>query len=320
MQLIKPDLIILVTGACGRIGTELVRTLRHRHGKASVIATDIRPESIILITEGRYKYLDVMDKPALGKFVVNNGVTHIYHLAAMLSAKGENDSLSAWNTNVNGLLNVLEIAAMHQVKQVFWPSSIAVFGPASPRSNCGQDALPDPASVYGISKHAGEYWCRYYYERFGLDVRSLRYPGLIGYSLKAGGDTTDYAAEIFHQAVEECAYTCFLKGDTSLPMMYMPDAVRAMLELMDAPLDRVRKVTSYNVAAMSFTPLELAAEVQTYKPGFRMTCKPDYRQKIADTWPSSIEDRQARQDWGWMPHYNIFMMTMDMFYNLQPRK
>jgi len=316
MQLIKPDRVILVTGACGQIGTELVRTLRERYGRPCVIATDIFPERTSFFEDGLYMFLDVMDGSAIRKVICERGVTHIYHLAAILSANGEQNPKDAWEINMNGLLNILEAAKNNHVQQVFWPSSIAVFGPASTKNNCPQDALPDPATVYGISKLAGEYWCRYYHDQYGLDVRSLRYPGLISHSAKAGGGTTDYAVEIFHKAISDGTYECFLRENTNLPMMYMKDAVRAAIELMEASLEKVSKVNSYNVAGMSFTPLELASEINTYVNNFKITYKPDHRQRIADSWPYFINDSQAREDWGWMPQYNMFTMTRDMMAKL----
>lgn len=320
MQLIKPNKVILVTGACGQIGTELVKFLRRLHGRGSVIASDIKPESSALISEGQYTFLDVLDKGAVAKTVSTCGVTHIYHLAAVLSASGEEKPRNTWEINMNGLLNILEVARQQQLSQVFWPSSIAVFGPASVQDNCPQEALPEPETVYGISKLAGEHWCRYYRDRYGLDVRSLRYPGLISHSAMAGGGTTDYAVDIFHKAITEQQYHCFLREDTKLPMMYMPDAVRATVELMEAPREKVSQVSAYNIAAMSFTPMELAAEVGSYVPNFKMQYQPDHRQRIADSWPGAIDDRRARQDWGWVPHYNMYMMTMDMMGKLSPRK
>jgi len=320
MQLIKPNKVILVTGACGQIGTELVRFLRRFYGRGSVIASDIKPESSALLSEGQYTYLDVLDMGAISKAVISYGVTHIYHMASILSANGEQNPQESWNFNMHSLLNMLEVARQQQISQVFWPSSIAVFGPASTKDNCPQEALPDPSTVYGISKLAGENWCRYYRERYGLDVRSLRYPGLISHSAKPVEGTTDYAVDIFHKAITERQYDCFLREDTRLPMMYMPDALRATVELMEAPLENVKGISAYNIAAMSFTPIELAAEIDTYVPDFKMTYRPDYRQRIADSCPFAIDDRKARQDWGWMPHYNMFTMTMDIMRKLSTKK
>jgi len=320
MQLIKPSTTILVTGACGQIGSELVKSLRMRHGKNAVIATDTNPESSALLMEGHYNYLDVMDKGSLQRVIKQFDISIIYHLAEAPPADGEERPIQTWDVNINGLLNVLEAARLNQIKQVFWPSSAAVFGQASPKNNCRQDALPDPGTAFGISKCTGEYWCRYYHNRYGMDIRSLRYPGLISATGKRGGGASDYAMDIFYQACAKRNYTCFLNENTSLPMMYMPDAIRATQELMDAPLNNVCRVTAYNIAAMSFTPAELAREVQTYVPEFKIDYQPDDRQKIADSWPFLINDRQARQDWGWMPHYNMFMMAMDIFHDLQRKK
>ena len=312
MEQSKTNKIILVTGACGQIGTELVKFLRQVNGSECVIASDIKPETYDLLKEGQYKFLDVLDIVSLEKIVKNCGVTHIYHLAAILSANGEQRPLQTWDVNMTSLLNVLEVARLNNVEQVFWPSSIAVFGQASPKNNCSQLAIHDPSTVYGISKSAGEYWCRYYYEQYGLDIRSLRYPGLISHSAEAGGGTTDYVVAIFHKAITEGAYECFLNEHTNLPMMYMEDALRATVELMEASLEGISKITSYNIAGMSFTPFELATEISTYIDDFLITYKPDHRQRIADSWPYIIDDNQAKQDWGWTPQYNISTMTVDM--------
>jgi nucleoside-diphosphate-sugar epimerase len=311
----RKEPVLLVTGACGQIGTELVKALRAKYGRTAVIASDIRGESAS--EEEPYLQLDVLDKSALSKAVRELGVSHIYHLAAVLSASGEKDPEAAWHLNIQSLLNVLDVARHHQLQQVFWPSSIAVFGPEAPKVLCPQNARTEPTTVYGISKSAGEQWCRYYFEQYGLDVRSLRFPGLISHSSPAGGGTTDYAVDIFHQALESGVYSCFLKPDTRLPMLYMDDAVRATLELMDANRAQLTVRTAYNLAGLSFTPAELARELQARLPGFQMNYQPDERQKIADSWPWSINDQAARKDWGWQPAYDLGRMCTVMWQALQ---
>lgn len=307
---------ILVTGACGQIGTELVKALRQKYGKDSVIATDIRDVNDALCADGPYFKLDVLDRYELEKLTINLGVTHIYHLAAVLSANGEKNPLGSWDLNMKSLLNVLEVARAENLKQVFWPSSIAVFGPDAPKELCGQVAPTLPTTVYGISKIAGEHWCRYYNEQYGLDVRSIRYPGLISYSAQAGGGTTDYAVDIFHQALKSGQYQCFLSEETRLPMMYMPDAVRATLELMDAPSENITIRSSYNLAGLSFNPAELAATITNQLPDFKISYQPDARQQIANSWPGSIDDTQAKTDWNWKPEYDVYSMTTDMLQHL----
>jgi nucleoside-diphosphate-sugar epimerase len=308
---------ILVTGACGQIGTELVAALREKHGRKNVIATDIHPATEAMQASGSYLKLDVLDKKKLADTVTRLGIGEIYHLAAVLSAKGEQNPLAAWDLNMQGLLHVLEVAKEKKIKKVFWPSSIAVFGPDSMPAVCFQNAKADPLTVYGISKMAGEYWCRYYHRNYGLDVRSLRYPGLVSYSAPAGGGTTDYAVEIFHAALATGHYTCFLKENTCLPMLYMPDAIRATLELMEAPKDKLAVDTSYNVAGMAFAPKELAGAIREHIPGLAVDYRPDSRQQIADNWPASINDRQAHQDWGWQPGYDLPAMVSDMLHHLR---
>jgi nucleoside-diphosphate-sugar epimerase len=260
--------------------------------------------------------MDVMNKEMLHVQVIRQNFTQIYLLAAILSATGEKNPPLAWNLNMTGLLNVLDIAREEKIHKVYWPSSIAVFGPTSPKIKCPQKTVIEPTTVYGISKFAGEFWCNYFNQRYGLDVRSLRYPGLISYKSAPGGGTTDYAVEIFHEALEEKHYTCFLKEDTYLPMMYMPDAIRATIELMEAPADRISVRTSYNISGMSFSPKEIAACIGTHVPGFSIDYKPDYRQAIADSWPQSIDDSVAGQDWNWKPEFDLEKMTADMFNNL----
>lgn len=306
---------ILVIGALGQIGTELTIALRAKYGIENVIAAD-RASNIN--TPGTYRQLDVLNMGMLADIVRKDGITQIYHLAAMLSATGEQNIHAAWELNMNGLLSVLKVATAQQLDKVFWPSSIAVFGPGSPKHLCPQETLTEPNTVYGISKRAGEYWCQYYFEKYGLDVRSIRYPGLISYTSPPGGGTTDYAVDIFHHALESQSYTCFLKEDTCLPMMYMPDAIRATMELMEAPAEQIRVRTAYNLSAMSFSPCDLAAMIKKHIPGFEINYMPDRRQGIADSWPASINDVSAHLDWGWQPAFDLGLMTSDMLKNLNP--
>ena len=308
---------ILVIGASGQIGVELTLELRRLYGGANVVASDLREENELIKGTGPYVSLDVMNKEMLHVQVIRQGITQIYLLAAILSATGEKNPNLAWNLNMQSLLNVLDIAKEEKLTKVFWPSSIAVFGPTSPKINCPQQTIIEPVTVYGISKYAGEFWCNYYHHRYGVDVRSIRYPGLISYKSSPGGGTTDYAIEIFYAAIEEKKYDCFLKEDTYLPMMYMTDAIRATIELMQADAEKISIRTSYNVSAISFSPKEIAEEIKKHIPGFRMLYTPDYRQAIADSWPQSIDDSIARNDWGWTPEYDLEKMTKDMFDNLK---
>jgi len=310
---------ILVIGASGQIGVELTLALRKIYGESNVIASDLREQNPLLIGTGPYVSLDVMNKEMLHVQVIRQGITQIYLLAAILSATGEKNPGLAWNLNMAGLLNVLDIAKEEGLSKVYWPSSIAVFGPTSPKINCPQHTVIEPTTVYGISKYAGEFWCNYYHKRYGLDVRSIRYPGLISYKSPPGGGTTDYAIEIFHEAIGYRYYSCFLNEDTALPMMYMPDAIRATLELMEAPSEKISIRTSYNVSAISFTPGQLASEISKLAPGFKIEYKPDYRQAIADSWPGSIDDSFARKDWGWKEEYDLKAMTLDMFSHLSEK-
>lgn len=308
---------ILVIGASGQIGVELTLALRQLYGDQQVIASDLREENPLLHGTGPYVSLDVMNKEMLHVQVIRQNVTQIYLLAAVLSATGEKNPALAWRLNMQGLLNVLDIAREEKLNKVYWPSSIAVFGPTSPRQNCPQQTVIEPTTVYGISKYAGEFWCNYYFNKFGVDVRSLRYPGLISYKSAPGGGTTDYAVEIYHEALQEQRYECFLQKDTYLPMMYMPDAIRATIELMEAPAEKIRTRTSYNISAMSFSPEDIYHSIKRHIPGFTIQYKPDYRQQIADSWPQSIDDRVARADWGWQPEFDLDKMTEDMLRNLR---
>ena len=308
---------ILVIGASGQIGVELTLALRKIYGNANVVASDLREENELLKGTGPYVSMDVMNKEMLHVQVIRQNITQIYLLAAILSATGEKNPHLAWSLNMQSLLNVLDIAREENLHKVYWPSSIAVFGPTSPKQNCPQQTIIEPTTVYGISKYAGEFWCHYFHQRYGVDVRSLRYPGLISYKSEPGGGTTDYAVDIFYKAKKGTSYECFLKEDTYLPMMYMPDAIRATIELMEAPADKISVRTSYNLSGMSFSPKEIYAEIKKHVPGFSISYKPDYRQPIADSWPQSIDDSVARADWGWKEEYNLEQMTKDMLENLK---
>ena len=306
---------ILIIGANGQIGTELAQALVGRHGQQGVITSDLVPDGRVLGV--RHEVLDATEMAALTEVVERHRVTQIYLLAAALSARGEHHPKWAWDLNMKGLLNVLEIARTHKLQRVFWPSSIAAFGPGTPRDNTPQKTVMDPTTVYGISKLAGEGWCAWYHRNHGVDVRSLRYPGLISWKTAPGGGTTDYAIEIFHAAIKNGRYTSFLGPDTALPMMYMPDAIRATLELMDAPAEQVKERHSYNLAGISFTPSQIAAAIGRQLPGFGFDCEPDFRQAIADSWPRSIDDAAARTDWGWHAQYDLDAMVCDMLANLR---
>jgi nucleoside-diphosphate-sugar epimerase len=307
---------ILVIGASGQIGVELTLALRAMYGNANVVASDLREENELLKGTGPYVSLDVMNKEMLHVQVIRQNITQIYLLAAILSATGEKNPNLAWHLNMQGLLNVLDIAREEKLQKVYWPSSIAVFGPTSPKQNCPQQTIIEPITVYGISKYAGEFWCNYFHNRFAVDIRSIRYPGLISYKSAPGGGTTDYAIEIFHEAIEHKQYTCFLGENTFLPMMYMPDAIRATIELMEAPANKISIHTSYNVSGISFSPSQIAAEIGKHIPGFSINYAADYRQAIADSWPQSIDDSVARSDWGWKNEYDLSHMTSDMLENL----
>ncbi len=309
---------ILVIGASGQIGVELTIALRKIYGNNNVIAADLREENELLKGTGPYVSIDVMNKEMLHVLVIRQNITQIYLLAAILSATGEKNPNLAWHLNMQSLLNVLDIAREEKLAKVYWPSSIAVFGPTSPKKDCPQQTIIEPSTVYGISKYAGEFWCNYYFMKYGVDVRSLRYPGLISYKSAPGGGTTDYAVEIFHEALEEQHYDCFLAEDTYLPMMYMPDAIRATVELMEAPKDKISIRTSYNLSGMSFSPGDIGKEIQKHIPEFTIAYQPDYRQQIANSWPQSIDDSVARNDWGWQEDFDLKAMTADMLQNLQP--
>jgi nucleoside-diphosphate-sugar epimerase len=308
--------VILVTGANGQIGSVLTKALRNVFGQDEVLATDIRkPEK----EDGPFEMLDILNKSSMQQLIKKYRVTQIYHLAAILSAKGEANPQKTWKINMDGFFNIMESAREFELKKVFFPSSIAVFCKETPRQKTPQHTVSHPETVYGISKSASENWCQYYYQKYGLDVRSVRYPGIISYQSAPGGGTTDYAVEIYHEALNRGKYQCFLKEDMRLPMIYMPDAIRATLMLMDAPASQITIRTSYNLAAMSFTPKELYQSILKHIPNFKISYKPDYRQEIAESWNESIDDSFARNDWGWNENFDIDAMTKDMILNLKKK-
>jgi len=311
---------ILVTGATGQIGSELTIELRKKYGGDNVIAAGHRRKpSEKLVNSGPFQYIDVTNRESIEKVVQKYDIDTIYHLAAVLSAIGEEKPRIAWKVNMNGLYNMLEIAREHGLIRVFWPSSIAVFGPEAPRVNTPQDTVLIPRTMYGVTKVAGELLCNYYFLRFGLDVRSVRYPGVISSETPPGGGTTDYAVEIFYEAVKNKRYTCFVRENTVLPMMYMPDCIKAAIDLMEAGASRIKCRTSYNVTGTSFSAGELTSKIKRYIPEFGCDYKPDFRQKIADSWPMSIGDSVAREEWGWNPTYDLSAMTKDMIEKLTKR-
>jgi len=307
---------ILVIGANGQIGSVLTEALRSNFGTDNVLATDIRA---VEGHDGPFEILNVSDAKSLADVVSRHGITQIYHLAAILSARGEQNPLQTWDFNMGGLFNVFEVAREKEISKIFFPSSIAVFGADIPRQMTPQNAVLKPTTVYGMSKSAGELWSQYYFQKFGLDVRSLRYPGVIGWQSNPGGGTTDYAVDIYHYAVKDEDYTCFLSENTALPMIYMDDAIRATLELMDAAASDLKVRTSYNLAGMSFSPKEITASIQKLKPDFKVSYQPDFRQKIADSWPESIDDTSARTDWNWQPKFDLDAMTQDMVSHLEEK-
>lgn len=303
---------IMIIGCSGQIGSELTMELRKIYGNEHVFATDIKSAPPDVLESGPFQILDVLDEKRLIHFIIRNKITQIYHLAAVLSGNAEKLPLAAWDINMKSLLSVLEIAREVGVKKLFWPSSIAVFGPTTPREQTPQLTIMEPNTVYGISKLAGERWCEYYFNRYGLDVRSIRYPGLISYKTEAGGGTTDYAVEIFYEAIRHGRYECFLSEETSLPMMFMEDAIKATIDLMEAEASRVRVRSSYNVAGISFNPRELSHEIRKLMPEFEISYAPDFRQAIADSWPASIDDSVARADWGLTTGYDLSRLTSTM--------
>jgi nucleoside-diphosphate-sugar epimerase len=306
---------ILVTGACGQIGSELVLALRKIYNR--VIATDLKDPAPELKQSGEFMRLDVLYKNGLSDCVKRFHVTQIYHLAAVLSATGEKNPELAWRINMKGLRNILDVSVEAGVKKVFFPSTIAVFGPTTPKVNTPQYTVMEPNTIYGISKQAGERWCDWFFQKRGLDVRSLRYPGLISYKTKAGGGTTDYAVDIFFEALEKKSYSCFLKEDTTLPMMYMPDAIRGTIMLMESEAGKISVRSGYNFSGISFAPKDIAAEIKKIIPDFNINYAPDFRQGIADSWPQSIDDSVARKDWNWNPEYNLSAVCTDMLHNIE---
>jgi nucleoside-diphosphate-sugar epimerase len=307
---------ILIIGACGQIGTELTHSLRKIYGTDNVIASDIRKLNNDVVNSGPFEVINALDFNQIEQLVEVHKIDEIYLMAALLSATAEKNPAFAWDLNMNSLFHVLNLAKAKKIKKVFWPSSIAVFGPTTPKENTPQYTIMEPSTVYGISKQAGERWCEYYHNIFGVDVRSIRYPGLISYSSPPGGGTTDYAVDIFHKALSDKKYECFLSSETKMPMMYMDDAIAATIQIMQAPKENVKIRSSYNLAAMSFTPTEMAAEVKKHIPEFKISYEPDFRQKIADSWPASIDDHQAREDWGWKHKYDLEKTAVDMLENL----
>jgi len=308
---------ILIIGACGQIGTELTMALRKKYGADSVIASDIREGSESLMQSGPFELLDATDYVKIENVVMHYEIEEVYLMAAMLSATAEKFPMRAWNLNMNSLFNVLNLAKEKKINKLFWPSSIAVFGPNTPKENTPQNTLMEPSTVYGISKQSGERWCEYYFEKFDVDVRSVRYPGLISWKTLPGGGTTDYAVEIYHKALEAKKYTCFLSKKTKLPMMFMDDAIRATMNIMDTDSANLKTRSSYNLAAMSFTPEEIAQSIASHIPEFKMQYEPDFRQAIADSWPSSIDDSIATKDWNWKPEFDLEKTTAVMLKNLK---
>jgi len=308
---------ILVIGAGGQIGTELVLALREKYGIENVVAADVKTDCPEQLMNGPYTKMDILDRILVESYIKENQFDDVYLLAALLSATAEKNPDFAWRLNMEGLFTILDLAKDGFIKKIFWPSSIAVFGPTTPRINTPQFTVMEPSTVYGISKQAGERWCEYYFNKFGVDVRSVRYPGLISYKSLPGGGTTDYAVDIFYKAKANETFSCFLKEDTALPMMFMEDAIRATMELMEAPLNLLTIHSSYNLAALSFTPKELATAIQQIIPEFQITYQPDFRQAIADSWPASIDDSVARKDWGWQERYNLDKTTAEMLNNVR---
>ena len=310
------DTKILIIGACGQIGSELTLKLREIYGTDNVIASDIRKGEQDVFKTGPFEIVDAMNYEQVEALIDKYKVDEVYLMAALLSATAEKNPAFAWDLNMNSLFHVLNLAKEGKIKKIFWPSSIAVFGPTTPKQNTPQYTVMEPSTVYGISKQAGERWCEYYFNKYGVDVRSIRYPGLISWKTPPGGGTTDYAVDIYYKAVADNKYTCFLSEDTELPMMYMDDAIRATVGIMQADKEQIKIRSSYNLSAMSFTPKEIAAAIAKEKPGFEISYEPDFRQAIADSWPSSINDAEARKDWNWQHDYDLESMTKVMLENL----
>jgi nucleoside-diphosphate-sugar epimerase len=310
---------ILIIGACGQIGTELTLKLREINGINNVIASDIREGSKELMQSGPFEFINAMDYHSILAIIEKYSINEVYLMAAMLSATGEKFPAKAWELNMNSLFNVLNIAKEGKIQKVFWPSSIAVFGPTTPKENTPQETIMEPSTVYGISKQTGERWCEYYFNKYGVDVRSIRYPGIISWKTNPGGGTTDYAVEIYHNALLLGKYNSFLNKETKLPMMYMDDAIEATIQIMDAKPENIKVRSSYNLAAMSFTPEEIAQEIKKIVPEFKISYHSDFRQKIADSWPKSIDDSRAREDWGWKHQFNLKKMSESMLHSLKTK-
>lgn len=307
---------ILIIGACGQIGTELTKKLRSIYGKDNVIASDVRKGDEEFVASGPFEVVNALDFNQVQSVIEKYNVEEVYLMAALLSATAEKNPAFAWDLNMNSLFHVLNLAKENKIKKIFWPSSIAVFGPTTPKQNTPQYTVMEPSTVYGISKQSGERWCEYYNKQYGVDVRSIRYPGLISWSTLPGGGTTDYAVDIYHKALSDANYTCFLSEETRLPMMYMDDAIRATVEIMQAPAEDIKIRSSYNLSAMDFTPKEIAGAIQKHIADFTINYEPDFRQKIADSWPQSIDDSSAREDWGWKHDFDLDAMTADMLEHL----
>ena len=307
---------ILIIGACGQIGTELTAKLRLIYGNDNVIASDIRKLNNDIVNNGIFEVVNALDYNQIEHLVEKYAITDVYLMAALLSATAEKNPAFAWDLNMNSLFHVLNLAKAGKIKKIFWPSSIAVFGPTTPRNNTPQYTIMEPSTVYGISKQTGERWCEYYHKQYGVDVRSIRYPGLISYGTEPGGGTTDYAVAIFYEAITKGKYTCFLSKDTALPMMYMDDAIKATVQIMQADSDKIKIRSSYNLSAMSFTPDEIYEEIKTHYRNFTIDYEPDFRQKIADSWPASIDDSAARLDWNWSNDFDLKLMTAEMIEKL----
>jgi nucleoside-diphosphate-sugar epimerase len=307
---------VLIIGAGGQIGVELALALRKVYGTDNVVASDIKEAHPMLKDSGPYAVLNAMDATATLELIKKEGITQVYLLAALLSATGEKEPKRAWDINMQSLLQLLDLGVQEKLTKIYWPSSIAVFGPTTPHNNTPQQTVIEPRTVYGVSKYAGELWCQYYNQRWGLDVRSIRYPGLISWKSAPGGGTTDYAVEIYHEALKHKKYTCFLSENTYLPMMYMDDAIRGTIELMEAPVEQMKTRMAYNLSAMSFSPAEIAASIRKHIPEFTIDYAPDFRQQIADGWPKSIDDTTAREHWNWKPEFDLDKMTADMLKNL----
>lgn len=308
---------ILIIGACGQIGTELTQKLRQIYGVENVVASDIRKLNIDVVNDGIFEVVNALDYNQIEHLIEKYQITDVYLMAALLSATAEKNPAFAWDLNMNSLFHVLNLAKAGKIKKIYWPSSIAVFGPTTPRNNTPQYTIMEPSTVYGISKQTGERWCEYYHKQYGVDVRSLRYPGLISWSTPPGGGTTDYAVDIYHKAITDGKFTSFLSENSGLPMMYMDDAIKATIAIMQAPAEDIKIRSSYNLSAMSFTPAEIAEEIKKHYPDFTIDYAPDFRQQIADSWPASIDDSRAREDWGWQNDFDLDSMTTEMFKQLK---